>query len=426
MKIGQVFRYGAAKDPTPELVDGFPNFWHATAAPGQPRAQLESGINPIAKLTGANARVPAVLISSSPHKKGSKVTPWEDDFDPDAGRVRYFGDSKVSKAAAPLTRGNKSLISAFELQSSSTKAERVAAPPLLLFKRVSRRGRSSGYVAFQGLGVIEAASLITQVDPGSGLPFTNFVFDIVVLDQRAENEVFDWAWISARRDSTVKSLDSLRLAPAAWQAYVKEGPASIPRLRRRAASLRIASKHAQIPSPGSPEEAALDEILTFYEAQKHRFEAAAEVVASRVLTQADGNSYTTGWVSRRGGDGGHDFVGRLNVGSGFAVAHLVVLGQAKCERSATSGRDIARTVARLRRGWVGCYVTTSYFSKPVQAEVIEDEYPIVLIHGARVARELLTLRLESGHPSLRSLLDQIDSTYESRLSDRDPASILHD
>ena len=50
-----------------------------------------------------------------------------------------------------------------------------------------------------------------------------------------------------------------------------------------------------------------------------------------------------------------DFVGRLDVGSGHSTAKLVVLGQAKCEKlqSATGGNHIARTVARLRRGWIG-------------------------------------------------------------------------
>ena len=50
-------------------------------------------------------------------------------------------------------------------------------------------------------------------------------------------------------------------------------------------------------------------------------------------------------------DNGIDFVGRLDVGDGREVAKLVVLGQAKCERTdaPTNGVHLARTVAR---SWV--------------------------------------------------------------------------
>lgn len=425
MRIGDVLRYSATKDPTPVSVDGLPNFWRVTTTPGEKRAQLEKGINPIAPLSGSNARVPAILMSSSPHKRGSEVTPWEDTFDPDVGRARYFGDSKVTKRSAPYTPGNAALLAAFSLQTSSVESDRAAAPPLLLFRRVTRGGVPKGFVEFQGVALIEAASLVTQVDFKSGLPFTNFVFDLAILDQSSEAEELDWAWISARRSSALTANEALLKAPAAWRRYVKSGVASLPVVRRSAATMRVSPAAAQLPAPGTPEQKALNDVFAFYDGRKHRFEAVAEMVAARVLGQPAGYGYHLGWLSQRTGDGGRDFVGRLDVGSGFAKAPLVVLGQAKCERSVTSGRDIARTVARLRRGWLGCYVTTSYFSQPVQREVIEDKYPLVLIHGLRVARELLALQLESGTPSLVAVLTQIDATYEERLADRNPEDVLY-
>ena len=154
MRIGEVFRYGADKDAAQTFVDGHLNFWSVTSTPGEKRAQLEKGINPIAKLTSQNQRVPAILVSSSPHKRGSEATPWEDHFDTDVGRVRYFGDSKFGKSAAPLTPGNKALLAAFELQTSSSMADRELAPPLLLFRRVARQGQRKGFVEFQGLSLI--------------------------------------------------------------------------------------------------------------------------------------------------------------------------------------------------------------------------------------------------------------------------------
>ncbi len=45
----------------------------------------------------------------------------------------------------------------------------------------------------------------------------------------------------------------------------------------------------------------------------------------------------------------------------------------------TNGVAIARTVARLKRGWIALYVTASFFSKQSQLEVIEDAYPLIKI-----------------------------------------------
>ncbi len=134
---------------------------------------------------------------------------------------------------------------------------------------------------------------------------------------------------------------------------------------------------------------------------EHGFEAVAERIAEEVLVES--GRYRRGWITRKSGDFGIDFVGRLDVGSGFATAKLVVLGQAKCEQTtvATSAQDLARTVARLRRGWLGVYVTTSYFSAATQREVAEDAYPLVLIHGLQVAEIVERLALAEGFPRWR-------------------------
>lgn len=78
----------------------------------------------------------------------------------------------------------------------------------------------------------------------------------------------------------------------------------------------------------------------------------------------------------------------------LASVQIIVLGQAKCTdpTKPVNGKDIARTVARMKRGWIGAFVTTSYFSEPVQQEVKEDSYPLMMINGAElvsiVEREL--------------------------------------
>ncbi len=103
-------------------------------------------------------------------------------------------------------------------------------------------------------------------------------------------------------------------------------------------------------------------------------------------------------------------------------------GQAKCVSldSPTHGNHIARTVARLKRGWIGAFVTTSYFSEAVQQEVIEDRYPIVLIHGKRVAEEVIKIvHAEDKYESVRDLLDELSDEYPNRIQQRQPEEILY-
>ena len=204
-----------------------------------------------------------------------------------------------------------------------------------------------------------------------------------------------------------------------------QGGGAVDRARRRVASLRTTPKQDQCPEPGSREEQTLQAVYAYYDGNKSRFEALAAVVAQRVIA-GSGVDYTHGWVTRGSSDRGIDFVARIDLGHGFGSAPVIVLGQAKCESptSPTGGNHIARTVARLRRGWVGVYVTTSYFSRSVQEEVLEDRYPIVLVHGLRIAQEVQALMSERGHKTVSTLLDAIDETFETARELSDPEELL--
>ncbi|OBJ65818.1 restriction endonuclease [Mycobacterium colombiense] len=419
MRIGDVLRYGRPKNPTPQTVDGMPNFWHLTSTPGATLAQLESGIDKIGTVKSpCGPRVPAILIGSSPHKAGSVVTPWQDTIDPDIGYALYYGDSKAIHDYAPATHGNLEMLDAYKRHSSPDKSDRLKAEPLVVFERVHKKG----YVRFAGFGIIDRVRLVTQIDMKSRRPFANYAFELILFDLAAEGEEFCWDWISARRSKDKTNEQCLAIAPKSWRVWVDEGKASHPRIRRSVAKASIVSTAEQQPAPGTPEAEVLEEIVSFYEGKKHRFEAVAELIADSVIGGGTSN-YHLGWISRRGHDFGIDFVGRLDIGDGFARTSLIVLGQAKCERSVTSARDIARTVARLQRGWFGCYVTTSFFSSPVQQEVIEDKYPLALVHGLRVAQEFQKMTLERGLTTL-DLLKEIDAAYEDRLAERRPEEVL--
>jgi hypothetical protein len=426
LRVGQVLRYANGKDPLPVQLDGYPNFHHVTHSPGQKRAQLEAGINGMAKVNATEGtRRPVILIRSSPWKAGSEETPWHDVFDMDNGHVRYFGDHKAGQDALPgTTTGNAALLEAFGEHQAHRHEERTTATPLLLFRAVSRDGRPKGYVEFCGLGVIERAERLVQWGGREHTNFVNYVYDIALMDLTAENDEVSWDWIHSRRDKDATDAAALELAPRAWREWVRLGNSALPRLRRRVARAKVTKVRDQRPQTDA-DIADLKLIYKRFDGCKHDFETLASVVAARVL-RAGGHSYREGWLTRRSGDGGADFVGRLDLGSGLAGTSLVVLGQAKCIRLDTlvTAEQIARVVARLRRGWIGVYVTTGAYSEPAQAEMVEDQYPIVLINGLELLRELRKIARDDHGGDLTACIEHILSQQETTVTNRRPEEIL--
>ena len=73
---------------------------------------------------------------------------------------------------------------------------------------------------------------------------------------------------------------------------------------------------------------------------------------------------------------------------------------------------------------VFCLITTSYFSRGTQKEVLEDQYPIVLVDGFRLAKELGNVMFDQGLKNTKDLLDKIDADYEKMLAKRAPEEVL--
>lgn len=100
-RSGLIYRYPSDRNSAIEFVDQLPNLYNLTAAPGLAMPLLEKGISQIAptkgsKLVALNS-FPAILISSSPHSRGTEWNPWHDVFEPDLGYIRYFGDAKKTR-----------------------------------------------------------------------------------------------------------------------------------------------------------------------------------------------------------------------------------------------------------------------------------------------------------------------------------------
>ncbi|MFD7985475.1 restriction endonuclease [Kitasatospora indigofera] len=104
----------------------------------------------------------------------------------------------------------------------------------------------------------------------------------------------------------------------------------------------------------------------------------------------------------------------------------MVLGQAKCIKpdSLVSAEQIARVVARLRRGWIGVYVTTGAYSEAAQLEMVEDQYPIVLINGQDLVKELREIAGEDHGGDLSMCVEHLLSSRPVDVLYRRPEEIL--
>ncbi len=435
MQLFELLRYPKPTQPDTAYVDGLRNFHNVTRWPAWPAlsgagsVQLERGINSIRFVTGPDGeRRPGILIASRPHRAGSDWTPWHDELDPYVGHVRYFGDNKPELETDPdRPTGNKSILHQFILHRSNERRQRLEAAPLLFFENIVHQGREKGFWRFIGLGVLERAERVVQVDRHGRL-FANHAFDCALIDLGPENLQLSWNWIAARRDASWSLEDSLKLAPESWRRWVEQGSSVIDRIRQSIARYRILDATAQRPDPGTPADAALQLVMSHYKTRgdwsgvgEHRFEGMASEIVGTYLNE--NGRYRRGWITKRGGDGGIDFVGRLDLGAAESGLKLVVLGQAKCKTGGTSGQDLARTVARLDRGWVGAFVTTGYFSQEAQREIVSDRFPLLLVNGRQVGETLVRNAALRG-VDVPTYIGAVDSEYDGLLSSRLPSEIL--
>lgn len=421
--IGEYLWKPREDEPT-KASAGLRNFWSVTDALDGTHFRQTAGINPVRKVP--SGRRPAVAIFLTPAGERHRL-PWLDEVDVGNGFIRYFGDNKpeLDKPAEDAP-GNKALLEEMDLSTSGALADRCRAAPLLFFRNLgSATGRS--VTEFLGYGVIKEAHRVTQLYRGR--TFSNYAFDCVLFggdtDEQGRDSV-DLAWVDSRRDKSLDDAACLEGAPVSWRRWARTGIGSLDdRDVRRFVLPHAWPYEAQVPEEDSALGAVLREVYEKYDSNyKHGFQALAALVAKQVIA-GPGLSYQEGWVTPVGPDGGVDFVQRLDVGTGMSSTKLIVLGQAKCRKPWPKGggvtaEELARVVARLRRGWVGVYVTTSFFTEPAQREMVVDEYPIVLISGNRLAQVTEQLRDDRGFASIKELLTWVDGEYARLVNNARP------
>ena len=402
IRIGQLFRVPSSRQ---------------TSQPGDfyslSRGRHSTGVNSnrgifyyaALKDPGGVTRIPAFLLYSDNLRGLSEKNPWLDVVDADDGYALYHGDNRTPGSDPYSADGNRKIM---EVAHQYTDADsRAMAPPMLLFESAAVHGRSARYRRLAGYGV--PRDLRIQSQTSSQGTFTNLVIELVLFSLTEEGERLDWDWIDRRRDGSLTSEEALLSAPAAWRRWVSLGDSALEESRRRVFGASIRSPGDQRQEATSGDHTLVREIYSFFNANAYQFEGLASWVTGKVL----GPASSRGWVTPRV-DGGIDFVNRLDLGSGFSKTTVVVLGQAKCIRpeSSVSGVDLARTVARLRRGWIGVVVTTGTFSVSAQRELLSDQYPVVLINGTRLAQEIRKEMVRTGI-TLNDLLHREAAWYRA-------------
>lgn len=333
----------------------------------------------------------AIVLVTDERSAGSASNPWDDLVDISHGRIVYWGDAKFDpKKTVDDFTGNRALRDAFNQVLDSQMA---LVPPILHFSK-----QTTGVLRFNGLCVLDRLELTWFEDHGR--PVRNYRAHLTILDE----EFVDIPWLHSRMTAESKA-NLAGLGPHAWRRY-QDGV--IDRLRVWAPLVRSAP--SQLPPVGSGDASLLSQLVNL---TPTGFEAAV-VSIFRELDEVRHNITRT----RPTGDGGFDFVGSFTLPPPIQY-EIPFLGEAKryARTTAVGPKDVSRLVARLTRGQYGIFVTTSYFTKQTQEEVLEDRYPTTLVAGADLVRIMREMRIARGSQIraswLRSVQHDVDTPLET-------------
>jgi hypothetical protein len=348
------------------------------------------GIRPL-KFIGLDEQVTAaIVLVTDDRSAGSTANPWDDLVDIHHGRIVYWGDAKWdARRTVDDFPGNRALRDAFNQVLDSQVA---LVPPILHFSK-----RSTGTLTFNGLCALERLELTWFEDHGR--PVRNYRAHLTILDQ----EFIDVEWLHSRM-SAVSRADLTGNGPRVWSRY-QDGV--IDRLRVWAPLVRPQS--SQLPAPSTSDAQLLGQLVAL---SPVAFEAAVVSLLNE-LDEVRHNITRT----RPTADGGFDFFGTFTLPPPIQY-EIPFRGEAKkyARSTAVGPKDVSRLVARLSRGQYGIFVTTSYFTKQTQEEVLEDRYPTTLVAGADLVRIMRELRIARGNQIRPTWLRAIEAEVEPQVT----------
>lgn len=324
------------------------------------------GIRP-ARYKNLKSDLPSFIVLITRQVAHHHYNPWDDIVDYVSGKIFYWGDAKLNEGKNYRDYdGNKILLKVYENVLDLNFKQ---IPPILHFSKVE-----SGKVQFSGLCVLKKLEMTWYDD--HGMPIKNYRAELTILDE----EEVSVAWLNERTKSS-DFKEANRLAPLTWKDYIKGRIRKIEVFKKE-----IRSVVDQLPKHNSKDASLLERLVKLSPSE---FEAVV-VELFKTIPHIQHNIRRTRAVK----DGGFDFIGEFLIP--YPLRYKIeFLGEAKkYSRKNGVGPDmISRLVARLGRGQFGIFVTTSYYTKQAQTEVLEDGYPIKLYSGIDIINILRELRL---------------------------------
>jgi len=367
--MGNVYRLGREYKDTGSSTNPDDQFLLWLNLPGSGMRNMP-GIRPF-KFLQLKVPVHAYIILVTHERSANPASnPWEDTVDLHAGRVIYWGDAKLDeKRNLDDFLGNRALRAAYDLVLGD---ERTLVPPILHFSKPK-----PGVVRFNGLCVFDRLDLTWFEDRGR--PVRNYRAHLTVLD--VDEVEIEWLHRRVRSPSQGALQGD---GPLAWRRYQA---GEIDRLQIWAPEVR--NRDSQLPPPESDAAKVLDQLVSLSPAV---FEGAVVSLFQQVdvVHQISQTRLTA--------DGGFDFEGSFKLPPPLEYS-IDFRGEVKrySRGTAVGPKDVSRLVARLGRGQYGLFVTTSYFTRQTQIEVLVDRYPTRLFAGADVVRFMRELRIVKGH-----------------------------
>jgi len=328
------------------------------------------GIRPLNYVTDLSSfGLPAYLVLVTHEKTAGQLNPWDDIIDISSSEILYWGDAKYHDTKVlDDFRGNCTLRRIYDhiLDGHTT-----LIPPILHFSKPSK-----GIVKFNGLCVLDRLEISWFDDHGA--PVRNYHAKLTILDC----EKISIEWLHSRVKSlSPTELDSHNECPKVWLDY-KKG-------RKRPIDIwakRIKAEAEQLPPSGSTDSNLLEQLRHL---DPYAFE---KVIVALFQELTDITHHVAG--TRATGDGGFDFYGTFILPRPIGY-EIKFRGEVKrySRTTAVDPKSVSRLVARLSRQEYGIFVTTSYFTRQAQREVLADGYPVHLIAGVDLVYILKHQRL---------------------------------
>ena len=263
------------------------------------------------------------------------------------------------------------------------RGEREHIPPFLCFQ--SFNGVDGMYMRFLGLAAPGGPSasgledLVAIWRIKGDTRFQNYRALFSVLD--ADTVPHGWLEDLVNGQSPTDSPH----CPSAWKVWVKRNRYELLKCER---TLRARTKVEQMPA-NEREVAVLCSLVSSLTPRQFEFAAAAIV---SLMDERFVNLQVTQAVR----DGGRDVIAQYRVGHDLHQILLSASVEAKLWdlQSAVGVKPMMRLLSRLKHRDMGVFVTTSYFERQVQEELIEDGHPVILVSGGDIARLLISREIE--------------------------------